>query len=525
MVRSAVDSWLNNPLSEICAIFEEKYSKKQTLDIFSDFDVQRCFLSVFCSNSQREKIPSLESTPTESLDTGKLVRMTCMIQDTSFGQEICMGAYKIEGQGWKLSRYDLSTPERSALDPSDPSILLDERQCLYATSIPGESEWLQGDLASMLGSLSLDTSSETCITERFALKGQKHLAVILKTYAGMEASFRVCSLVEVIGILEKDTETVQEFMTNEQYTTKLHLPIIHVIHMNMVDLNELVIRCLGAMKQDDISKTRKDIINHLKTIFCNDILVAEFLLLNLVSSVSSRLPAIILGAFPINIRNCTPTISLRFKDFLKNVIPAFVYEKIDINNLNNNKFYPSSDGEKFQAGIMQLAKGTIVCFDETSMDEGTLNDTGVKNIRSLSQVVMSQVLPFHFSFSEFEIETDLTIIILSKNEKTLLPVDTSISIRPRPLSDSALLLSPTSDELLQFRKYFAHTRQISVGISNEISEKIQLDFVQQRQFGNKIGEKELGFRISIAKLIAKTYGSKSVSWDHWIDAIGCMLFH
>lgn len=77
MVRSAVDSWLNNPLSEICAIFEEKYSKKQTLDIFSDFDVQRCFLSVFCSNSQREKIPSLESTPTESLDTGKLVRMTC----------------------------------------------------------------------------------------------------------------------------------------------------------------------------------------------------------------------------------------------------------------------------------------------------------------------------------------------------------------------------------------------------------------------------------------------------------------
>lgn len=518
MVRSVISSWVDDPLNEIRDIFEKKYGKREKIDVLSDFNIEEYFLEAFCSFSEREKIPSLESTLNKRLSTGKLVRMTCMIQDTNFGQEICMGAYKIEGEGWKLSRYDLLTPERITLDPSDPAILLDERQCLYATSIPGESEWLHKDLADALNSLSLNTTCETYISERFALKDQKHLAVILKTYSGMDTSFRVCNVVDVIGMLENDTEIVEECMTNDQRTVKLQLPIIHVIHMNTVSLNDLVIRRFGMIEENDILKTRQDIIDHLANIFCNDVLVAEFLLLSLVSNVSSRLPSMILGSFPINIRNCPSSISPIFREFLKSVIPAFVYEKIDIHNLNNHKFYPSSDGENLKAGIMQLAKGTVVCFDETNMDEGALNDTGVRNIRSLSQVVISQVLPFYFSFSEFEVETDLTIIILSKNQKTLLPVDISISINPQTQSDLTSL-HITSDKLLKFRKYFAVTRQISVGISNEISEKIQSDFVQQRQFGNKIGEKELGLRISIAKLFAKTCGSKEVLWDHWINAV------
>lgn len=519
MVRSVVNLWLEDPLKEISNIFEEKYAKKEKISLLSDFGVQKCFLEVFNSNIQREKIPSLESTPIEELSTGKLVRMTCMIQDTNFGQEICMGARKIEGQGWKFFRYDILGLEEVTLDPSDPSILLDERHCLYATSIPGESDWLKDDIVKALCTLSLNTSSETYISERFALKNQKHLAVILKTYAGMEAQFCVCNMVEVIGILEKDTEMVLENPINNNSTVKLQLPIIHVIHMDIINLNDLVIRTLGVIPKDNILRTRAEIIGHLANIFCNDVLVAEFLLLSLVSNVSSRLPAMVLGSFPINIRNCSSEIPLKFKEFLNNVLPAVVYEKIDIPNLNNHKFYPSSDGEKLQSGIMQLAKGTTICFDETDIDEGTLNDTGVRNIRSLSQILTSQVLPFHFSFSEFEIETDLTIIILSKNGKTLLPVEISISMKPQMSSDSKSFLNITSDKLNEFRKYFATIRQLSVGISDEISEKIQSDFVQQRQAGNKITEKDFVLRISIAKLFAKTCGSSTVLWDHWTNAI------
>ncbi|CCJ30655.1 unnamed protein product [Pneumocystis jirovecii] len=442
-----------------------------------------------------------------------------MIQDTNFGQEICMGAYKIEGKGWMLSRYDLFTPGRTTLDPSDPTILLDERHCLYATSIPGESEWLHHDLATTLNLLSLDTSSETYISERFPLKNQKHLAVILKVYAGMETRFRVCDVVEVVGIFEKDTETIQEYMTSDQNVVKIQLPIIHVIHMTTINLSKLVTRNLGSIRDDNILRIKTEIIDYLANIFCNDTLVAEFILLSLVSNVSSRLPTMVLGSFPINIRNCSPSILLRFREFLSSVLPAFVYEKIDIPSLNNNKFYPLSDGEKLQAGIMQLAKGTTVCFDETNMDEGTLNDTGVRNLRSLNQIIVSQVLPFHFSFSEFEIETDLTIIILSKSGKTLLPIDISIPIKSQMTSDLKLSSYITSDKLSDFRKYFATTRQLSVTISNEISEKIQSDFVKQRQLGNKISEKEFGLRITLAKLFAKTCGSDTVLWGHWMNAV------
>ncbi|KAG5518039.1 hypothetical protein PMAC_003225 [Pneumocystis sp. 'macacae'] len=517
MVQSVVRKWLDDPLVEIGSIFAEKYRKNESINIFSDFNIQQCFLEVFNSDFHFEKIPSLEKTPNDLLFSGKLVRMTCMIQDTNFGQEISMGAYKIKDKGWVLSRYDLFTLERTILDLSDPTILLDERHCFYATSIPGESEWLNHDLVKELNSLSLDTSLETYISERFPLKNQKHLAVILKVYAGMETRFHVCDVVEVAGIFEKDVETIQEHMTNDQHIVKFQLPIIHVIHMNTINLNKLVTRSLGTIENG--KKAGQIFFSKTSDIFCNDNLVAEFLLLSLVSSVSSRLSTMVLGSFPVNIRNCLPNMLSKFKEFLSNVLPAFIYEKIDIHTLNNNKFYPLSDGEKLQAGIMQLAKGTVVCFDETNMDEGTLNDTGVRNLRSLNQVILSQVLPFHFSFSEFEIETDLTIIVLSKTGKTLLPIDVSIPIKSQISPDLKPFLHIASDKLTSFRKYFATIRQLSVTISNEISERIQSDFVKQRQLGNKINEKEFGLRISLAKLFAKACGSETVLWNHWTNAV------
>lgn len=67
------------------------------------------------------------------------------------------------------------------------------------------------------------------------------------------------------------------------------------------------------------------------------------------------------------------------------------------------------------------------------MTEGKLGDMGVRNLRFLSRIVVGQKLGFEFPFHEFEIDTDLTVLVLGSS-KSFLPV-ISRSLRP-PLSIS-----------------------------------------------------------------------------------------
>lgn len=78
-------------------------------------------------------------------------------------------------------------------------------------------------------------------------------------------------------------------------------------------------------------------------------------------------------------------------------------------------------------------------IDESGMTEGKLGDMGVRNLRFLSRIVVGQKLGFEFPFHEFEIDTDLTVLVLGSS-KSFLPV-ISRSLRP-PLSISPQISSP-----------------------------------------------------------------------------------
>lgn len=49
---------------------------------------------------------------------------------------------------------------------------------------------------------------------------------------------------------------------------------------------------------------------------------------------------------------------------------------LTIEGLNAGRFSPKSEYENLQAGLLQLVDGTSLLIDETSLTEGTLNDTG-----------------------------------------------------------------------------------------------------------------------------------------------------
>jgi hypothetical protein len=135
-------------------------------------------------------------------------------------------------QKWEFHRYGQTAPVD--VDIHSPDTILDERNGVYMTSIPGCARWLE---MSSLESLSLeDNTALRGDKERIVSHGQKEIGVVVKCYSGLENSIRVCDLVEVVGILEMSDHEDEE--TNV---------IIHAVTIRKRQLNEIVTAKYGRL--------------------------------------------------------------------------------------------------------------------------------------------------------------------------------------------------------------------------------------------------------------------------------------
>ena len=125
------------------------------------------------------------------------------------------------------------------IDIQSPNTILDERNGIYVTSIPGCARWF--DVSESLELLSLEeTSLLRGDKERIVGHGQKEIGVVVKCYSGMENSLKVCDLVEFIGILEMPEEQIED----EEETNEL---VIHAITVRKKRLNDIIMENNGRL--------------------------------------------------------------------------------------------------------------------------------------------------------------------------------------------------------------------------------------------------------------------------------------
>jgi hypothetical protein len=114
------------------------------------------------------------------------------------------------------------------------------------------------------------------------------------------------------------------------------------------------------------------------------------------------------------------------------VLPLVVPVLLSIQLLSDHPFYPrsshvtpSAGGESLQSGLLQLAPSTVVLINEDTLEGGSLQDRGVKNLHALAETVRTQKLRYEFPYvsEDFGMETDLGFVVVGQG-KTLLPVGT-----------------------------------------------------------------------------------------------------
>ncbi|OAD06511.1 hypothetical protein MUCCIDRAFT_78442 [Mucor lusitanicus CBS 277.49] len=542
-----------------------------------DFDPSATFLQVLKTN--KDQIISINDTPVQQVPKNTLIRFRCMIQDTGLGQEMFISAYeKLDKNGdMKLHCYRY-TDDAVESEFSDQHAMqnehIAERAIVYCVSPPGESKWVKdahnvnsgkrmfmgpwhhalthplasGSLSDQINQLEIKEPNPTTLS-KFPLPGQDHASAIVKFYNEMAEDIKVGQLIEIIGIkgqdLQQPTQPADEHQGFDSVLDMFsNVPVIHAIAFNNLE----AINSCPLPNHENVSHQAHDIrnqlISYISSTVGGDTLVAEYILLQLLSRVTVKNRGLKIGNFTLNISGFpahqtteadkkTPLLTLNnpaskcLADALQNLSIHHVNLPLTIDGLNKTKFSPKSVSENLEAGVLQLVDGTVLLVDETVLDEGQLVDPGVRNFQALQNVIQNQTLTYEFPYSQYDFDTDISVLSLSCTRSMLanhctIPLESTHSLEDNSAEN---LVQPSQETLDLFRRFIHAGKYGSYDISDQVSEYIQNSFVEERKVAteNKTElptQEELMHRMNLARLAAASFGESNLTqerYDYVVD--------
>ncbi|OZJ02304.1 hypothetical protein BZG36_05195 [Bifiguratus adelaidae] len=505
------------------------------------------------------KVPLLSDLASQGVQTpkaGSLVRFRCMVQDTGLGQEYFVSAFQERDGAWKCTHYSDEVPSEGDHLEAE---LLDEKQWLYCVSVPGETDWVQqtrcssvdgrhgneDTLSDMLSRLTVesndvqenksanseDSHDWTTIPSKFPLPGRRHLAAVVKIY-GREDNIKVTDMIEFVGILGKDMPSggpaEDEFGAP---SVKLDgVRVLHAITWRKLSGSAAYRESLGAANDATVLQRapsiRAQIIHYIAQVLGGDELAAEWVLLHMLSRVHTRRGSLVLGNFALGLTNVVPSNSssggLSMTDLLtallSTLLPTILRLPLTIEQLNNSHYFPRSEYDNLLSGHLQLTSNTYLLVDETRLQEGNLQEQGLKNIQALQGVMNGQSLHYAFPYSSFEIQTDLETLVVSTGKPLL---QTPAIIPVIPIKDGVPTSLPAIDDqtLNEWRIYLQQARWIDHDIPSDISSYIQEQYVKERKQGSKIGQEDLMLHMTLARLVAQSFGQSELNVELWDYAV------
>ena len=381
----------------------------------------------------------------------------------------------------------------------------------------------------------------------FPLPGEKGPACLVKIYEDTE-KFKVNDLVEFYGVLSVDPSLAMfddqameeensllnptEFLSREEQNVhhpppslvpRIHCILAHhLAHNNPTIPSECTAdQCKAFLPP--VAGIRSELLANLTKLLNGDSVAAEFLLLNLVSSVYARTGVLALGKFSLNVSGCPggSDFARNLFQFLEELVPKSYLLSMSLGNMNSLHFTPKKDytANRLKSAVLQLSEGTHLIVDETAMETGQLKETGVSNVTALSHVISWQKLEYDFNFYRTEFHTDLPILIISEG-KSLLPADCHVVLQSQTSAISAReILASLSPEVLQQMRAYLGTVRLSnqnYSVSDEIQQVLQNDFVQSRQSDHSsMSAEQFHLLLLLARLVSLSLGQETLSLEVW----------
>ncbi|KAL3521301.1 hypothetical protein ACH5RR_019450 [Cinchona calisaya] len=387
-------------------------------------------------------------------------------------------------------------------------------------SIPSQSSNLQENIIG-------GTYSGTGLVPDF---NRNSFPCLVKIYDSPESDLKLNDVFEFIGVLTFDTELkadsdeIGELDTSLYEDAMTHLPPskvprIHCLVHRKLDVHDFLSSPpVLEPKSHLVKEIRQALLGHLTAVLGNDGLAAEFMLLHLLSRVHARVDAVAVGKLSLNLiclnKDSISVFRNRLNRAIRNLVPFTHSLPLSIDYLNSVSLAPRKDYQinRLVSGALQLAEGSHLTIDETQLQAGTLNTTGVDNARVLKSLMELQKVEYDFTYYKMEMTADVQLLILSEGKSNILPADLVLPFRP----SSVDCCDNVDPELLKaWRWYLATMRSLPHSIEQEMQKVVEDDLVAARQADRSLGSQGLGRLLTMGRLVSVSFGETCLSLDHW----------
>ncbi|KAM9364087.1 mini-chromosome maintenance complex-binding protein isoform 2-T2 [Pholidichthys leucotaenia] len=403
---------------------------------------------------------------------------------------------------------------------------------------------------------SSQAGSASHIDLNFPLPGEKGPSCLVKVYEDWE-SFKLNDTLEVYGILsvspalsvlsdEKDAssclldptecmETAEEQRVHSppaSLVPRLHMLCAEPLPHNNPLLPSAPLKDSSAFLSStltEMASVRVELLTYFTHVLLGDALAAEYLILNLISNVYTRHDVLPLGKFTLNLSGCPNIASYteRLYQIIQQLVPSSHYLGMSLQNMNQMRLVPRKDyvANRLVSGALQLAKHTSLFLDETQLEQGQLDTTGVRNVTALGNLISWQKVDYDFNYHQMEFPCNINVLITSEG-RSLLPSDCQIrlqsQVEPSSLEEyisSIHVLSQGSSQLNKFRTYLSVPRLLDYSISDDVTKSVEDDFVDMRKDDpQSISAEDLHRILVVARLLSLSLGQPSLDRDGWLRA-------
>lgn len=387
----------------------------------------------------------------------------------------------------------------------------------------------------------------------FPLPGEKGPSCLVKVYEDWD-KFKVNDMLEVYGVLsvspalsaladEKENcallDPSDSMETAEEQ--RVHcppaslVPRLHVLHAQPLCHNNPLLPP-GTLEDNsaflssvlsEFPSVRSELLSYLSHVLLGDALAAEYLILHLISTVYTRRDVLPLGKFTLNLSSCPTGFSYtdRLYQVIQQLVPSSYYLPMSLQNMNQMRLVPKKDytANRLVSGALQLSKNTSLFLDETRLEQGQLDTTGVRNVTALGNLISWQKVDYDFNYHQMEFPCNINVLISSEG-RSLLPSDCQVhlqsQIAPSQMEGYLSGLPQTSStQINRFRTYLSVARLLDYNISDQMTKSVEDDFVDMRRDDpQSVSAEDLHRLLVVARLLSLSVGETALSRDSWHKA-------
>ncbi|KAI9204080.1 putative alanine racemase-domain-containing protein [Polychytrium aggregatum] len=480
------------------------------------------------------QIAVLSSASVSELPSYSFVRFRAMIQDNGLSPQMFLKSVRLQstndGSERVVPNYfidDVQVPEGfTVVQPSFSHSELDTKQCYFCVNVPAESSWLAPP-----GTTTPPPAASA--SERMPISDSHSIAVVVKV-PGEDPQFKLNETVDFYGILEhpatacSDSDNCcEDDFDDFDYQGKLlkQHPCLTVVTYKR---NISVLDSIREQAEDvDAEATCSRIRAYLTDVLQGDELAADYLLLHTLSKIRNRSQDN-LGYFPINLTNVSPSslgeeFASTLTAALGALLPKHHYLPLTLDKLEKGRVVPRLENDRgLLSGELQLTDGTLLIVDETRMNEGTLKERGLLNLKAIHGLIHNAALFYESEYTELEQHADLGIVVLSQG-KSLFPIDCVIPVNPSGIApDARTQLS--EEELAQARATLLKLRESEYSVPEDMLSHVQSSIAEFRKLDRESGRgaktsQDFLRMLEIARLLSKVSGEVVLTPQTWERAV------